>query len=204
LGFKKGSRGFSHAICMMFGLGKEHIDRRLLYLRSFGFSETQSSEISKRNPNILAMSEENLKRHVDFLVKSAGFTLASLLKYPAVLGYSMEKRIIPRYRVMEALKTMQVLKTEMICPNYFQLTEEQFLEKYVNKNVESLVLQDIYHWVRDGKLNTDEESCTRADVVPRLEVVHHYMKARKLSVDKGALNELEVEKVTHECKDFVR
>lgn len=189
---------------VMLGLGKEHIDRRLLYLRFFDFSETQSSEISRWNLNILAMLEGNFKQHVDFLVKSARFTLASLLKYVVVLGYSTEKRINPRYRVMEALKTMQVLKTEMICPRYFQLTKEQFLEKYVNKNVESLVLQDIYHWVRDGKLSTDEESCTRADVIPRLEVVHHYMKARKLSVDKGALNELGVEKFTHECKDFVR
>jgi len=186
------------------GLRKEHIDKRLQYLRSVGFSEKQIPEISRRSPSILAYSEEDLKRHLDFLVKSAGYTVADLLKYPDLLGYSLEKRIIPRYRVMEALKTMQVLNTEMICPRYFQLTEEQFLEKYVNKNAESLVLRDIYHWAKDGKLSTDEESCTGSDVVPRLETVNHYLKAAKLSVGKGARNESDVEKVTHECKDSVR
>lgn len=60
---------------------------------------------------------------------------------------------------MQALKTMQLLKTKMRFPKILRLTEEQFWEKYVNKDVESLVLRDIYHWVKDGKLSTKARGC---------------------------------------------
>jgi hypothetical protein len=44
-----------------------------------------------------------MKRNVDFVVNSVGLPLADLVKYPNLFDYSLEKRIIPRYRVMEAL-----------------------------------------------------------------------------------------------------
>jgi mTERF domain-containing protein len=100
------------------------------------------SELSRREPRILGLSEEKLKRNVDFLVNSAGLPLADLVKYPNLFSLSLEKRIIPRYRVIEALKSMQVqeLKRETTLRDMVQLTEKDFLDKYVNKNAKSSVL----------------------------------------------------------------
>jgi len=144
LGCQKGSKMFASVMRSILGTGKEQLERRLQCLSSC-FSEKQVLELLRRWPLILGYSEENVKHHVDFLVKSVGFPSDYLVKYPAMFGYSLEKRIIPRYRVMEALKSVQVLKTELICPHIYSLTEKRFWEKYVNKNADSAILRDIYH-----------------------------------------------------------
>jgi mTERF domain-containing protein len=154
LGLEKGSLIFGHALRAILGIGKEKMDRKLQCLSSLGFSEKQIHKLSSRTPWILGHSEEKLKRNVDFLVKSLGLPLEDIVRYSCLLSYNLETRIIPRYRVMEALKSMQPLKTERIFPHIFYLTEKHFLEKYVNWNVESSsVLRDIYYGGKAGKVD---------------------------------------------------
>lgn len=84
---------------------------------------------------------------MDFLVKTVGFPLADLVKYPALFSYSFEGRMLPRYRILEAVKSaqVQVLKRRHCFPTVVQWTEKRFLEEYVNSKAEySLVLQDMY------------------------------------------------------------
>jgi mTERF domain-containing protein len=161
LGVKKGSKPFAAAIRAFLGVGRETIDQRLQCLRSSGFSEKQILEISSKRPLILGCSEENLKHHVDFVVNSLGLSLADLVKHATLFTFSVEKRMIPRYRVLEALKSMKVLRTKMRWLNVFRLSEKHFLEKYVNSNPEfSSVLWDVYHGGKAEKLITDKETCT--------------------------------------------
>jgi len=161
LGVKKGSKPFAAAMRAFLGVGRETIDRRLQCLRSLGFLEKQILEISSKTPLILGCSEENLKHHVDFVVNSLGLPLADLVKDATLFTYSVEKRMIPRYRVLEALKSMKMPRTKMSLPNVFQLSEKRFLEKHVNSNPEfSSVLRDIYHGGKAGKLITDKETCS--------------------------------------------
>jgi len=94
---------------------------------------------------ILGFREESLKRRVDFLIKSAGLTLADFAKDLVMFGYSSEKRVIPRYRVTEALKSMRVLETNMHLRQILRMTEKRFLEIYVDSNAKSFRLLDIYH-----------------------------------------------------------
>jgi len=148
LGFKKGSKMFIIAMCSVMGFGKEKLNRKLQYLSSLGFSEQQLSDILRRKPSTLGLSEEKLKSNVDYVVKILGLPLADLVKYPHLFGHSLETRIIPRYRVMEALKSMQVQglkKKKTSFPQIANLTEKRFLEKFVNSNAESSFLQEIYH-----------------------------------------------------------
>jgi len=145
LGFKKGSKLFAVAMRAFLGLGKEKLERKLHCLSGLGFSNEHISELSRREPRILGLSEEKLKRNVDFVVNSAGLSLADLLKYPQLFSLSLEKRIIPRYRVIEALKSIQVqeVKRETTLRDMVQLTEKNFL--------------DIYHGAKAGKLIIDKE-----------------------------------------------
>ena len=89
-----------------------------------------------------------------------GLTLADILKYPKLLEYNLEKRIIPRYSVMEALKSMRVqeFKRQKSLPRIIDLTEKCFLEAYVHNQVESSFLLDIYHGGKDGKVIIDKET----------------------------------------------
>jgi mTERF domain-containing protein len=153
LGIKKGSKTFAYALRGILGVEKEKLDRRRLCLTGLGFSEYQISFILRRQPMILGLSEEKVKRNVDFLVNSAGLPLDDFVKYPLLFSRSLEKNIIPRFRVMEALKSMHLLNTEMSFIFLVKLTKKKFLEKYVNSNADcSSVLLDIYHGGKAGKL----------------------------------------------------
>lgn len=77
------------------------------------------------------------------------------MKYPNLFSFSLVKRIIPRHRVMEACKSMQVRGS---LADIARLTEKAFLEKYVNKNAEFSYLWDIYKGGKAGKLIIDEET----------------------------------------------
>jgi len=184
LGIKKGSTVFAYALLAILGSGKEKLDGKRLCLSSLGFSENQISDFLRRRPMVLCLSEEKMKRNVDFLVNSVGLQLDDFVHYTFLFGASLEKKIIPRYKVAEALKSMQVLKTEMYLPPLFQLPEKRFLEKYVYSNAKSSVLLDIYHCANVGKLSTDKDTSTESDVGPRLEAKNHCVKAGKSSIDQ--------------------
>eukprot|EP00253_Pinus_taeda_P010773 PITA_10773 len=155
LGFERGSKLFGHALRGLLGMGKEKIDRTLQLLSSLGFSEKQIYKLSRLTPGILGLSEEKLKRNVDFLVKSLGLPLDDIVRYPLLLTCNLERRIIPRYRVMRALKSMQLLKRERISPQIVNYTDKQFLEKYVNGNPEySSVLRGIYYGEKAVKVDS--------------------------------------------------
>jgi mTERF domain-containing protein len=169
LGLKKGSKKFAETVRVICGTRKETLERRLQCLISLGFSENQVSEMSRRHPMILGLTEENLKCHVDFLVKSAGLTFADLVKHPTMFRSSLEKRLIPRHRVIESLKSMQMWKTEVYFPKIARLSEKRFLEIYVDSNAESSVLRAIYHCGKAGKFSIYKETSSESDVGPRLE-----------------------------------
>lgn len=64
--------------------------------------------------------------------------------------------MVPRYKVMEALKSMPVLKTEMSFPKVVKLSEKRFLEKCVNSNDKSFpVLWGIYYGRKVGHRQGD-------------------------------------------------
>jgi len=99
---------FAVAMRATLGLGQEKIDRRRQCLSSLGFSEIQISDLWRKKPFTISLREEKIKCNVHFLVKIAGLSLTDLVKYPALFSYSMKTIMFPRYRVMEALKSMQV------------------------------------------------------------------------------------------------
>lgn len=161
IGFKKGSKMFRIALRAYFGLAKEKLDRKRQYLSSLGFSEQQILYLVRRRPMVLALSEEKLKRNVDFLVKTVRLELTDIVKFPDLFANSLERRMIPRYIVLEAMKfkQLQVSKRERCFPVIIQLTEKRFLEEYVNSNAKfSSVLQDIYRKGKAGKLVLGKET----------------------------------------------
>lgn len=149
LGYNKGSKMFAHALRAILGLGKENLNRRRQYLISLGFSENQTSDLCRKKPWILRMREERMKCAMDFLVKIVGLPLTDLVKRPDLIAFSVETRMVPRHRVMEALKSMHVQaprKKRASFARCFTLPEKLFLEKYVYSNAESsTLLLDIYH-----------------------------------------------------------
>jgi hypothetical protein len=71
--------------------------------------------LEKQNPRLMVWDsqfmwflEEKLKRNVDFVAKFMGLPMPDFVKYPNWLTFNLEKRIIPRSKVMEELTSMQM------------------------------------------------------------------------------------------------
>jgi mTERF domain-containing protein len=81
-GVKKGSKMFAVALRAILGLGKEKIRTKTAVFEQFRFLRKTNFGNIKAEPTILGLSEEKLKRNVDFLVNSVGLPLDDLVKYP--------------------------------------------------------------------------------------------------------------------------
>ncbi|KAF9610747.1 hypothetical protein IFM89_024603 [Coptis chinensis] len=89
------------------------------------------------------VSVEKLRLGLEFFLKGIGFERDVLLRMPRLLMYSMEKRVIPRYFVLEILKSKKLLKRNTSFVNVIQLSEDEFLDKYISKyrdNAEELLI----------------------------------------------------------------
>ncbi|CAA7029846.1 unnamed protein product [Microthlaspi erraticum] len=110
-----------------------HSDKKILNsMETFlglGFSRSEFVMVVKRFPQCLGSSAETLRKRIEFVVKKMKWPVKAVVSNPAVLGLSMEKRIVPRCNVIvskgllgdELPPISSVLKTN----------DQVFLDKYV-------------------------------------------------------------------------
>ncbi|XP_059629430.1 transcription termination factor MTERF5, chloroplastic-like [Cornus florida] len=143
LGFSIGSRMLVHAIYTVSCMSSETFARKFELFGSFGFSKDESMEMFRRAPGLLRTSEDKLKIGIEFYMDILRLKKSVLVHRPAVLMSSMEERVIPRYRVLQILKSKRLLKKEPSFLNVLDLLEGEFLENYISrfeKDVEELLV----------------------------------------------------------------
>ena len=80
----------------------------------------------------------------DFCSNTAKLDPGTLISYPVLFKYSVDKRLQPRYKVLEVLKVKDLLKIKKIA-SVFVKGERIFVEKYVVKHLDEIPnLMDIY------------------------------------------------------------
>ncbi|KAL1226102.1 Transcription termination factor MTERF15 [Cardamine amara subsp. amara] len=105
-----------------------------------GFSREDCVMIVKRFPMYIGLSEETVTKKMEFLVKKMNWPLKSVVSNPAGLGYSLQKRIVPRCNVINALRSKGLLGSEMpSMSTVLSSTDEMFLNWFVMKNDKHLV-----------------------------------------------------------------
>ncbi|CAH8353472.1 unnamed protein product [Eruca vesicaria subsp. sativa] len=104
-------------------------------LLGLGFSKADLTMILKRLPQCIGLSPESVKEKTVFLVKEMNWPLEAVVSTPAVLGYSLEKRTVPRCNVLKALMSKGLLGNKLppVSP-VLGVTNEAFLNKYVRKH----------------------------------------------------------------------
>ncbi|RVX22211.1 hypothetical protein CK203_001519 [Vitis vinifera] len=55
-----------------------------------------------------------------------------IARRPVLISHSLEKRIIPRYSVVQVLLSKGLIDKDFSLPTVFQSTEKMFLHKFVN------------------------------------------------------------------------
>ena len=77
-----------------------------------------------------------MKEKIEFAVNQMNWPLKVVPLFPQLLGYSMEKRIVPRCNVIKALISKGLIKSELLPPLSSALvcTDQDFLKRYVRKH----------------------------------------------------------------------
>ncbi|KAH7520689.1 hypothetical protein FEM48_Zijuj08G0171800 [Ziziphus jujuba var. spinosa] len=100
--------------------------KKLDLFRSFGFCEDECMEMFRRAPSLLRTSEEKLMFGIDFFLDTVKFKKSVFVHKPTCLMSSMENRVIPRYKVLQVIKSKKLLNREPSLIRVLDMTEDEF------------------------------------------------------------------------------
>ncbi|TKW20571.1 hypothetical protein SEVIR_4G097500v4 [Setaria viridis] len=129
---------FKYAVSLVADNSKEKVAAKLeFFKRTLGCSESELSIAISKMPSILGISDENLTRKIEFLVNEVGMEPQYILERPVLLGYSLEKRLLPQHRVMKALQAKGLLNSNR---TYFTLANmvDAFILKFIDCHQDSV------------------------------------------------------------------
>ncbi|GMY16933.1 transcription termination factor mterf15, mitochondrial [Fagus crenata] len=125
-------------------------ESKLELYKRWGWSKDIALLAFKRQPHCMLLSEEKITKAMDFFVNKMGCSGADIARYPLVLSFSLEKRIIPRCSVFQILLAKGLLKNDLSPSTFLKYSERYFLEKFVIKFQDDIPqLLDVYR----GKTN---------------------------------------------------
>ncbi|KAJ1281597.1 hypothetical protein BS78_04G318000 [Paspalum vaginatum] len=144
LGVPRTSRTFKYAVAVAACTGKQKVAARLEFLKSaLGCSEVAIAV--SRMPSILGVSEDQLLPKIQFLLDEVGMQPRCIAEKPALLGYSLEKRLVPRHCVMKLLQAKGLLNTDLTFYSLAKIREQAFRMNFIDRYKDSVPgLADAY------------------------------------------------------------
>lgn len=133
IGFSTNSRMFLHGLYTLGSMTHETFLRKLQLFQSLGFSKNKCTEMFRNAPSVFRTSEEKIRLGLEFFLETMKLNKSTLVQHPALLMFSMEKRVIPRYQVLQLIKSKKLVKKEPSFYFVMCLPEHLFLEKYVSR-----------------------------------------------------------------------
>ncbi|XP_037449665.1 transcription termination factor MTERF4, chloroplastic-like [Triticum dicoccoides] len=132
IGVPCGSGMFSHALHAVACFSKEEIAARVDYLKNtFMWTDAEVGIAVSKAPLILTRSKESLQRRSEFLISKVGLEPAYIACRPAMLTYSLEGRLRPRYYVVKFLKESGLLDHDRGYFGAVTISEKVFVEKFI-------------------------------------------------------------------------
>ncbi|XP_064986584.1 protein SEEDLING LETHAL 1, chloroplastic-like [Musa acuminata AAA Group] len=131
LGVSRDCKMFPYALLTVMTLSRSRFDATFATLMSFGWSQPDSLATFRRYPVIWNYSKKNLSDKITFLMKEAGCELTYIIGHPALLTFSLEKRLRPRCDVMNFLDHNKLLDKGHDLLSVMLLTEEKFRNKFL-------------------------------------------------------------------------
>ncbi|KAL2540529.1 Mitochondrial transcription termination factor family protein [Abeliophyllum distichum] len=120
-------------------------DYKVEVFKRFGLSYDEVMSAFRLHPCCMNVSEEKMLRVMDFFINEMKWEPAVVVRSPAVLLYSLEKRIIPRCNVITILMQKGFLKENFPVMSFLKYNEKDFLNKFVDNYKDDLPqLVDVY------------------------------------------------------------
>ncbi|KAE8648637.1 transcription termination factor MTERF4, chloroplastic [Cucumis sativus] len=144
IGFEPKARMFVYAVLTRLSLSDSNWKKKIDILKSLGWSENEIFTAFKKYPLFIGCSEEKMRDVADFCLNTSKLDPGTLITYPVFFKSSVDKKLRPRYKVIEVLKVKNLLKNKKIA-SLFVKGEREFVEKYVVKHLNEIPnLMDIY------------------------------------------------------------
>ncbi|KAL8113450.1 transcription termination factor MTERF8, chloroplastic-like [Apium graveolens] len=153
MGFDLSSYNFRRAVICLCLINDENWEAKCQIYRSFGFSDDEIVSMFRKLPAVVAFSEKRIGKVLEFYVKKLGWTPSRLEVMPYVMAFSLEKRIIPRCLVLQALESRKSISSSSGFYQILGMTDIAFLERYVTAYMDEVPeVMDAY----TGKLTFGE------------------------------------------------
>ncbi|WCJ31491.1 Mitochondrial transcription termination factor family protein [Euphorbia peplus] len=130
MGVDRKSKMFIEAVKVMSNMSRENWELKLDVFRELGFSEHNILVAFRRMPSVFGSSEKKIKEVTQLLLSVED--ISYIANTPVLLGYSVEKRLKPRLRVLKALQSKNLLKKIPSLSQFLNMSDAKFIEKYVN------------------------------------------------------------------------
>nr|XP_029117028.1 transcription termination factor MTERF2, chloroplastic-like [Elaeis guineensis] len=131
MGVPRSSGMFLWALWVLNLVSEAKFNAKLRVMRSFGWSDVEFFAAFRKDPLFLSNSEEMLHAKMTFLVKEVGFEPVEVAFHPKPLTYSLEKRLMPRHRVMQMLKANELHSGRYQFSSILVPSDKLFMKKYV-------------------------------------------------------------------------
>nr|CAB3471379.1 unnamed protein product [Digitaria exilis] len=139
IGVPRSSPLFSQAVSVAANNTNENLAASIEFLKTtLGACKSDVSTAASKIPCILGMSEERLLSKIQFLTKEVGLEPQYIVERPVLLALSLEKRLVPRHRVMKVLQAKGLLTSNTSFLTFVKLGERDFKLRYTDCHKDSV------------------------------------------------------------------
>ncbi|KAM1027108.1 hypothetical protein ACFX2A_040913 [Malus domestica] len=140
IGFKLEKATFVKALSALCGKTKLKYNRSREVYRKWGWSDDDFLSAFTKDPQCILHAEKKIMQVMDLLVNKMGWPSTTIVKYPVVLCYSLDKRIIPRCSVVKVLLLKGLIKEigSVSLSTMFSPTEKCFWERFVDRYIDEV------------------------------------------------------------------
>ncbi|CAI9778493.1 unnamed protein product [Fraxinus pennsylvanica] len=131
MGFDPSRMLFIRAVHVLCEISEQAWENRIKVYRSFGLSDTEIVSAFRSHPLCMKLSEEKITRGMEFYVNEMSWSPAKVARCPVALFYNLERRIIPRCRVIKILIEKGFVKEYSTSISFLSISDPQFLTKFV-------------------------------------------------------------------------
>ncbi|RWR73896.1 Mitochodrial transcription termination factor-related [Cinnamomum micranthum f. kanehirae] len=96
-----------------------------------GLIRREAFNVLQREPRAVIYELEDVEKKIDFLLHRMQFGIASIMEVPEYLGVNFEKQIVPRYKVIEYLRSIGALGLKVGLKELIRPTRHRFYNLFV-------------------------------------------------------------------------
>ncbi|KAH9604315.1 hypothetical protein KSS87_013218 [Heliosperma pusillum] len=131
LGITRDSMGFLYGIELLCGFSEENLLSKCRIFKSFGWTQSEIQTFMTKNLSCFKLSEQHIQKKLDFLMNELQLKPAFCTSACRLFTLSLEKRVLPRYKIILILKEKGLLNKKTSFCEPITISEPSFLKRFV-------------------------------------------------------------------------